>query len=188
MFDKVTTRHGGMGRMAGFAAIGLAAGLAANFGRKLAVQGPSMLQGDWIEALKAEHAAVLKLFDALEGTDTDQPRKRSLLLMQIKHALGKHAFEEENVIYPALREHGFVTEAASLVVDHGDVKHFLFELDSMPNDSSDFLPKVRVFREDLERHMHEEEETIFPMFDAALTDEQRHKLTVNMNREGFKLA
>ena len=115
MFDKVTTKNGGMGRIAGFAAIGLAAGLAANFGRKLAVQGPSMLQGDWMEALKAEHVAVLKLFDALEGTDTEQPRKRSLLLTQIKHALGKHAFEEENVIYPALREYGFVTEAASLM-------------------------------------------------------------------------
>ena len=58
----------------------------------------------------------------------------------------------------------------------------------MPNDSSDFLPKVRVFREDLQRHMREEEETIFPVFDAALTDEQRHKLTVSVNREGFKLA
>ena len=108
--------------------------------------------------------------------------------MQIKHALGKHAFEEENVIYPALREHGFSDEEASLVVDHSDVKHYLFELDMMAKNSSDFLAKVSAFRQDLEKHMKEEEETIFPMFDASLTDEERGKLKLSMNKEGYKLA
>jgi hemerythrin superfamily protein len=188
MFGRSTSASGDAVKLAGFAAIGLAAGLAANFGRKLMVQGPSIMQGDWIEALKAEHTAALKLFDALQATDDTQTAKRATLLTQIKHALGKHAFEEENVIYPALRDHGYATESGTLVVEHGDVKHFLFELDAMPNDSPEFLTTVRTFRQSLEEHMHEEEDVIFPAFNAKLSDEERKSLTAKMNREGFKLA
>lgn len=188
MFAKSRPRSNDAAKFAGFAAIGLAAGLAANFGRKLMVQGPSLVQGNWLDALKAEHAAVLKLFDAIEATQDNETGKRTALLTHIKHALGKHAFEEENVIYPALRDHGLAKEAGSLIVDHGDVKHFLFELDMMPKDSAEFLSTVRSFRQSLEKHIREEEDEIFPAFETKLTDEQRDKLTASMNREGFKLA
>lgn len=188
MFGRTTSKSGDAAKFAGIAAIGLAAGLAANFGRKLMVQGPSLLQGDWTEALKAEHTAVLKLFDAMEATEDSQTLRRALLLTQIKHALGKHAFEEENVIYPALRDHGMATEAEHLVVDHGDVKHFLFELDSMPSDSPKFMATVRTFRKSLEDHMHEEENEIFPAFNAKLSEEDRKSIMAKMNKEGFKLA
>src|SRR5688572_15115863 len=57
---------GSTGAMIGAAAAGVAVGLMANLGRKVAVQAPTKLAGDWDEALKAEHAAVLKLFDALQ--------------------------------------------------------------------------------------------------------------------------
>ena len=56
------------GAMVGAAAAGLAIGLAANIARKLAVQAPTALAGDWDQALAAEHRATLKLFDALEAT------------------------------------------------------------------------------------------------------------------------
>jgi hemerythrin superfamily protein len=172
----------------GFAAIGLAAGLAANFGRKLLVQGPSMLKGDWAGALKTEHRLVMTLFDALEKTTNKQRGKRTALLTQIKHALGKHAFEEENVIYPALRDHGLAAEAENLIIDHGDVKHFLFELEQMPNDGNAFLSKVGELRHALEIHMAEEEGKIFPALADKLSSEARNKLTMSMNKEGLKLA
>jgi hemerythrin superfamily protein len=188
MFGRSNSASGDAVKMAGIAALGLAAGLAANFGRKLMVQGPSLMQKDWMEALKAEHTAVLKLFDAIEATDDSQTARRGTLLAQIKHALGKHAFEEENVIYPDLKDHGLAMEAERLIVDHGDVKHTLFELDSMALDSPDFLTTIRTFRQSLEAHMHEEEDEIFPAFDAKLTDEQRKLIAAKMNREGFRLA
>lgn len=180
--------NGDTAKLAGFAAIGLAAGLAATFGRKLMVQGATLVQGSWSEALKAEHAAVLKLFDAIEATDDTQSARRTALLTSIKHALGKHAFEEENVIYPALRQHGFTAEAESLVIDHGDVKHFLFELESMSPDSPAFATRIRDFRKALEEHMREEEDMIFPAMDEVIDAPERKRLTAIMNKEGFKLA
>jgi len=182
------TENSGTLKLMGVAALGVAAGLAANFGRKLMVQAPSMAAGSWREALATEHRMVLKLFDALEATDASQTARRTMLLAQIKHALGKHAFQEENVIYPALRDHGEAEKAEHLIVDHGDVKHFLFELETMANDAPGFLPTVRSLRTNLETHMREEEDEIFPAFDAKLTEKERTKLTLSMNKEGLKLA
>lgn len=175
-------------KLVGVAALGLAAGLAANFGRKLMVQAPTMAAGSWREALALEHKMVLKLFDAIEATDDSQTAKRTMLLTQIKHALGKHAFQEENVVYPAIRDAGSREAAEKLIVEHGDVKHHLFELEVMPQDDPNFLPTIRSLRADLEAHMREEEDEIFPAFDQALSEEKRKQLTLSMNKEGLKLA
>ncbi len=152
----------GTGTMLGVAAAGLAAGLVANLGRKAAVQAPSVLAGDWFEALKGEHKAALGLLDQIAKTTDKQTAKRSMLLMQLKHALGKHAFTEENVIYPALREWGDKADADALNHEQGYHKQYLYELDGMDKGSPEFLVKCADFRADLNAHINEEEEKIFP--------------------------
>jgi len=178
----------GVGTVIGVAAAGLAAGLVANFGRKAAVQAPSMLAGDWLEALKAEHKAALALFDAIEKTSDKQTGKRTALLTQLKHALGKHAFTEENAIYPALREWGDKADADKLNHDHGYVKQYLYTLDNMAKDDPAFLVQVAEFRATLEDHIREEEDKIFPPLHAGLSEEKNKALTAAANKEGFKLA
>lgn len=176
------------GAMAGIAAAGLAVGLAANVARKLAVQAPTALAGDWDQALAAEHVATLKIFDALELTTERNTLKRGTLFAQLKHALSKHALEEESVIYPALREVGEIEEADALTRDHGYVKQFLYELGETPKESPLFLDKIRDFRADLERHMQSEEDDLFPRLKLKLSEEKNRELTSLMNREGLKLA
>ena len=183
-------RSGGLsqGAMLGIAAAGVLAGLVASVGRKAVVQGVSALSGDWLEALKTEHKMALGIFDKLEATKDSQTTKRAMLLMQLKHALSKHAFEEENAIYPALRDHDEREEADHLNHDHGYVKQFLYELTILPKNSPAWLPKLREFRSALEKHIREEEDTIFPALQASLSDEENSQLTFAMNKEGFKLA
>ncbi|RVT92806.1 hemerythrin domain-containing protein [Sphingomonas crocodyli] len=184
-------RQAASGRTAGLvgaAAIGLVAGLAANLGRKVIVQAPTALAGDWLDGVKADHKLALSLFDALEKTGDRETGKRTTLLTQLAHALGKHAFMEENSLYPALREWGDKADADKLNHDHGYVKQYLYELDAMAKDSSGFLSKVSAFRADVEAHVREEEEAIFPKLHAALGDAGNAKLTAVANKEGFKLA
>jgi hemerythrin-like domain-containing protein len=176
------------GALAGAAAGGIALGVLAMLGRKVAVQAPTALAGDWDQALAAEHKAVLKLFDALESTDERNTTKRSILLAQMKHALAKHALEEENVIYPALRETGDTEAADELNREHGYVKQYLYELENMPNESPDFIATVKRFRADIEAHMTEEETQLFPALKSKLSAEKNKHLTATMNKEGFKLA
>jgi hemerythrin superfamily protein len=187
--DGESTLFGGStGALIGAAAAGVAVGLMANLGRKVAVQAPTKLAGEWDEALKAEHAAVLKLFDALQATTEKNTTKRSMLLMQIKHALAKHALQEENAIYPALRDAGQTEQADHLNHDHGYVKQYLYDLENMPKESPAFLTKVAEFRGAIEEHAGEEETTIFPALKGKLSPEKNKALTALMNKEGFKLA
>lgn len=179
---------GSTGAIIGAAAAGVAVGLVANLGRKAAVQAPTMMAGDWDEALKAEHEATLKLFDALESTTEKNTTKRSMLLMQLKHALAKHALQEENAVYPALREAGQVGDADQLNGEHGYVKQYLYDLENMPKESPAFVAKLREFRTHIEKHMREEENQIFPQLKAKLSPEKNKALTALMNKEGFKLA
>jgi hemerythrin-like domain-containing protein len=172
----------------GAAVAGAALGLAANAGRKLLVQMTSAASGDWFDALKTEHAMALGIFDKIEATDDSQTILRASLLAKLKYALSKHAIQEEMVIYPALRNANETEGADDLTSEHGYVKQYLYELETMANDDPQWLARVRDFRAMIEEHMREEENEIFPAMRARLSDEENSKLTAMMNKEGFKFA
>ena len=176
------------GALWGAAAAGVAVGVAAMIGRKVAVQAPTLLAGDWDKALAAEHTAVLKIFDALEQTTTKNTGKRTIMLAQMKHALAKHALQEENVVYPALRDSGEIAGADQLNHEHGYVKQYLYELENTPKDSDTFLTILAKFRVDIEKHVREEEDVLYPALKMQLSEEANKQVTFAMNKEGFKLA
>ncbi len=179
---------GQTGVLAAAAVAGAAVGLAANFGRKFLVQSMGAAAGDWADALKAEHEATLAIFDKIEATSDNQTTTRSHLLTKLKYALTKHAHQEESVIYPALREANSAHDADALNSEHGYVKTYLYELETMANDSPEWLARVRDFRSMLQEHMRMEEDEVFPKFRNSLTEEQNAKLSAMMNKEGMKLA
>ncbi|MFL6857930.1 MAG: hemerythrin domain-containing protein [Allosphingosinicella sp.] len=180
--------NGGAGVLAGAALAGAAMGIAANVGRKLFVQMSTGAMGDWFDALKAEHKATLALFDRIEATDDSQSFVRAQLLMKLKYALAKHANEEENVVYPALREANLAHDADALNAEHGYVKTYLYELETIPKTSPEWLARVRDFRAMISEHIRMEEDEVFPTFRKALTAEQNARITGMMNKEGFKMA
>lgn len=180
--------RGQAGTLALAAVAGAAVGIAANLGRRMIVQGIAARAGDWDEMLRQEHELVLALFDQIEATRDDQTRARLHLLGRLKAALGKHALEEENVVYPALREANNAHDADALNGEHGYLKTFLYELEKMPADGPAWLEKVRTFRQLLEEHIRMEEDEAFPALRAALDEAGNAKLGAAMRKEGMKLA
>lgn len=176
------------GTLALAAVAGAAVGMAANFGRKLVVQGIAARAGNWDEVLHQEHEAVLALFDQMEATTDEQAHARAHLFGKIKAALGKHAMEEENVIYPALREANNAHDADALNGEHGYVKTFLYELENMDPASPDWRAKFRTFRALLEEHIRMEEDEVFPALKAALDEAGNARLGAAMLKEGMSLA
>jgi hemerythrin superfamily protein len=176
------------GPLLGAALAGVALGFAANFGRKAMMQGMAAAAGDWDEILAAEHDATLALFDKMLATDETQTFKRKMLLTKLCYSLDKHAYEEEMVIYPALREANDAVDADHLDQEHSQVKTFIYELGQMPADAPNWLEKVREFRELISRHAHMEEEQVFPRFKDELTEEQNARITGMVNRDGFWMA
>lgn len=180
---------GSTGVLVGAAVAGAAVGLAANAGRKMFMQLTSGgITGDWFEAIKAEHQLTRTIFDKIEATDDRQTMMRSHLLAKLKYALTKHALEEENVLYPALRQANRTQDADHLGEEHSYVKTYLYELETLPNDSPEWLARVRDFRSMIEDHMREEENEVFPRFHETLSDEQNVRITTMMNKEGYKFA
>ncbi len=169
----------------GVAIAGAAFGLAANFGRKFVTQAVSGISGDWDEVLATEHDMTIAIFDKMLATDSSQTWKRGMQLMQLTHALDKHAHEEEMVIYPALRDANEAVDADHLTEEHGYIKTFLYELGQMGPSHMGWLEKVREFRTLVVQHAKMEEEQVFPRFKQSLSEEQNAKITSLVNRDGF---
>jgi hemerythrin superfamily protein len=167
---------------------GAAIGLAANFGRKALVQGMEASIGDWDEILAAQHDATLTIFDKMLATDETQTFKRRMLLTKLCYGLDKHAYQEEMIVYPALREANEAADADHLESEHGYIKTFIYELGQMGTDAPNWLEKVHEFRKLVSQHAHMEEETVFPAFKKDMTEEQNARITSLVNRDGFWMA
>lgn len=167
---------------------GVAAGVLANLVRKAAVQAPTVVAGSWDEALAAEHKAALAIFEALEKTTDKQAGRRSFLLTQLKFAISKHAFSEENSVYAQMRDMGLSEGADHLNHEHGYVKQYFYDLGEMSKNDPAWLPKLREFHSFIRSHMRDEEEDLFPRLRGMLSEAQNTHLTATMNREALKLA
>jgi hemerythrin superfamily protein len=186
--DRSAFSWGESGPIIAAAIGGAAIGFAANFGRKFITQAVSGISGDWDEVLATEHDMTLAVFDKMLATDSTQTWKRSMLLMQLTHALDKHAHEEEMVVYPALRDAGQTTEADQLNSEHGYIKTFLYDLGQMGPEAPTWLEKVREFRALVAEHAKMEEEQVFPAFKRSLDEEQNAKISSLVNKDGFWAA
>ena len=186
--EKAAFEWGSAAGIASAAVGGAMIAIAANLGRKAAVQGMSAVAGSWDESLAAEHKAVLAMFDKMLGTDDSQTKKRALLLMQLGHALDKHAYAEEHVVYPCLRESNDESVAALLETEHGEVKTFLHRLSNMPKDAPEWLGLVAEFRDSVAAHARMEEEEVFPQLRARIDDAMDKRITKEVNKAGFMMA
>jgi hemerythrin superfamily protein len=181
-------RAAGVGKLAGMAALGFVAGVAATQAKKVAIQGVSLAAGDWLDALKADHRLVEKLFQTLNATSNDQAIKREMLLTKIAYALNKHAIEEENVVYPALSHTTQHDQALHLAEEHARIKTFIYDLRTIDPHDPRWLMRSKEFEMFVREHVREEEEQIFPLFQESLSPGENSKLTTMLNWEGFKVA
>lgn len=173
----------------GALAAGAAIGIGANWARKFLQQKSEsmMAGGEWDQILALEHKATLAKFDLLLATDDSDTGKRAALVKTIHYALNKHAHQEEQVVYPALRQANETVDADHLEHEHGYVKTYLYRLENIEKDSAEFLPTVREFRELIAEHARMEEEQVYPRFKASMNEEQNAKITMLMNKEGMKM-
>lgn len=181
-------RWGSTGAIAGAALGGAALAIAANLGRKFFAQAMSGSQGNWADSLAAEHDSVLAIFDKMLATDASQTMQRKMLLMKLGYALDKHAYAEEHVVYPALREANDRADAEGLEIEHGEVKEFLYRLDHMEFDDRAWLETIREFRQAVAAHAKLEEEQVFPRLRSEIDDELDARITKEVNKAGFMMA
>jgi hemerythrin superfamily protein len=124
-------------------------------------------QTDAIEMLKADHRRVEGLFDKYE-----QARRRaekSKLAQQICLELTIHAQLEEEIFYPACREHVDDPLLDEAQVEHDTAKILITEI-AMGSPTADpfFDAKVKVLGEYVHHHVEEEEKSAESIFAKAI--------------------
>ena len=129
---------------------------------------------DAFSLLKADHQKVAGLFKQLESASG---QRKLRVFEQIKTELELHTQIEEKIFYPALEEpeetHDLTLEAYE---EHNVVKKLLQELGRARTANEEWEAKAKVLQENVEHHVEEEENELFPKAEAALGDEEIERL------------
>ena len=135
-----------------------------------------------IALLKKDHAAVKALFDKFQAAGDDEQTRQSLF-DQIDAELDVHAAIEEQIFYPAVQDvrseetKDMVLEALE---EHKVVKTLLEEIAALTPADDEFDAKMKVLRENVEHHVEEEEQEMFPEAQKQLSEKVRNELGSRM--------
>jgi len=136
---------------------------------------------DAFSLLKADHRKVAELFEELESANG---KAKLQVFEQIKTELELHTHIEEKIFYPALEKprdtHDLTLEAYE---EHDVVKKLLQQLSKARTANDEWEAQAKVLRENVEHHVEEEENELFPKAESALGEEKIEALGEEMAAE-----
>ena len=117
---------------------------------------------DALTLLKSDHDRVKKMLEEGEATIERAEKGRIELFAKLKEELTVHERIEEEIFYPALREHPRAREiVAEGYEEHHVVDLILGELENTPVSDEQWAAKFKVAKENIEHHIEEEEGEMF---------------------------
>ena len=136
-----------------------------------------------ITMLTEDHRAVKKLLDELETTTERGVKTRTELYDRIKQMLTVHETIEEEIFYPALREHPRAKdEVLEAYEEHDVVDSLMGQLGALPVDDETWGAKAMVMIENLRHHIEEEENEMFPTARRVFDADELEQLGQRMER------
>ena len=136
-----------------------------------------------ISLLEDDHKKMKQLLEQIGSTNDDAIDKRKELFERIKGELQVHEKIEEEIFYPALKDH---PKAKDIVLEgyeeHHAVDVLLDELDDVAFDDERWIPKMTVIKENIEHHIEEEEEEMFEKARSILDDNELNELGDRMKQ------
>ena len=137
---------------------------------------------DAITLLKNDHRKVEKIFSQIEKGSGD----REQLFTELATELTVHAEIEEKLFYPAVKNakqtHDLVLESFE---EHKQVKMVLADLAKADKKTENWLAGLKVLMEDVQHHVGEEENELFPKVKETVLSEQELK-DLGMRMEEMK--
>jgi hemerythrin-like domain-containing protein len=136
---------------------------------------------DAIAMLKADHDKVKGLLNELESTTERGVKTREELFATIKGELTVHEVIEEEIFYPALKEH---PKAKDLVLEgyeeHHVVDMVMAELEGLDVSDETWGAKATVMKENVEHHIEEEEGEMFKQARQVFDERELEDLGARM--------
>jgi hemerythrin-like domain-containing protein len=138
---------------------------------------------DALKLLKEDHDRVKKMLAEGEDTTERAEKTRTELFARLKHDLEIHERLEEEVLYPALKQHPKARELAfEGYEEHHVVDQILGELEQTPVTDEQWTAKFKVAKENLEHHIEEEESEMFPAARRVFSDEELEEMGARMQQ------
>ncbi len=136
---------------------------------------------DAIALLKADHDKVKKMLADGETTTERGEKTRTELFATIKGELFVHERIEEEIFYPALKEH---PKAKDIVLEgyeeHHVVDEIMGELEALDVTDETWGAKFKVMKENIEHHIEEEEGEMFKQARAVFDRQELEDLGTRM--------
>jgi hemerythrin-like domain-containing protein len=115
-----------------------------------------------LSLLEEDHKKVKKMLAELDSTTERGVKTREELFTKLKQELEIHEAIEEEIFYPALKEH---PKAKDIVLEayeeHNVVDMVMAEIQDVAFDDERWGAKLTVMKENLEHHIEEEEGEMF---------------------------
>ena len=127
--------------------------------------------------LKGDHKKVAGILEKIDATTERGVKTREELFTQLKTELDVHARIEETIFYPAL-ENADETRDITLEAfeEHRLVKQLLGELEAMDKGDEQWTARMTVLKEQIEHHVEEEEDDMFPKAKKVLSEAEAEEL------------
>jgi hypothetical protein len=136
---------------------------------------------DAMSLLKQDHQKVKKMLVELESTTERGVKTREELFTKVKQELVVHESIEEEIFYPALKEHPKTKEIAlEAYEEHHVVDTVMAEIEGVAYDDESWGAKFKVMKENLEHHIEEEEGEMFQQAKQVFDDDELAQLGESM--------
>ena len=136
---------------------------------------------DAIQLLKDDHEKMKKLLSEAEQTTEQAAKRREEIFTTIKEELTVHETIEEEIFYPALKDHPKTKEIAlEAYEEHHVVDMVMAEIEGVAFDDETWAAKFKVMKENIEHHIEEEEKEMFKQARDAFEKQELEDLGARM--------
>ena len=136
---------------------------------------------DAISLLKDDHEKVKKMLADGEETTERAEKTRTEVFAKIKEEMLIHERIEEEIFYPALKQH---PKAKEIVLEgfeeHHVVDEIMGELEATDVTDEQWGAKFKVMKENIEHHIEEEESEMFKQARQVFSSEELEELGARM--------
>ena len=122
-----------------------------------------------VDMLESQHREVEDLFAKLEKADRGDRKQK--LFTQIADKLAVHASIEEEAFYPAVKAKRTEDILLESLEEHLGIKRVLADLIDLDASDETFDAKAKVLQEQVEHHVGEEEDDLFPKVKKIFDEE-----------------
>jgi hemerythrin-like domain-containing protein len=144
---------------------------------------------DAISLLEEDHRTMKKLLSELESTTERGVKTREELFATVEEELTVHETIEEEIFYPALKEHPKTKEIAlEAYEEHHVVDMVMAEIEDVPYDDETWGAKFKVMKENIEHHIEEEENEMFKQARQVFEEDELESLGEQMRLRKEQLS